>query len=433
MLLLSVILSLASGKDFYGRVRRITVATRPSWLPATPLLAVLRRPWLYLALCHGVPVVFLFGAMFAGSVPVRFLVAAFFSAYVLAETSHTHSHRDIPNMYVAWSLALIPARLSRGFALGVCVHFIASSGFSKVLIGGVIGWAAPGTMRSVLRSYGALSLANLGPGWPALNRWSVRHDTVLVGMSVSTLIFECVAVPASLFLGVELRVWLAFASVALHLGIASAQSLIIGFAFIPNVASYVYGFGAPDCEPFDSSGGWPVAVAVVAASSACVILRGKLLPEDWPSSPFALFPWSGPQWDLLFDRLSRGRTRLVLASVECQNPLGCAVLAKDSGEADFKKSARSVADTARIVHDSWEQVVGETLVMSELLPAFDFEAMAKPDWKESAWPKRVASAVQAWLERDRRLIVVSTGKPLLRAYFVELHATKDVVVRVISR
>ena len=78
------------------------------------------------------------------------------------------------------------------------------------------------------------------------------------------------------------RLWLVWISVALHLGIAGAQSLVIGLAFLPNVASYLYGFGAPDCEPFTTAGGgWLVAVAVTVTSAACVAARGRVLPEDW--------------------------------------------------------------------------------------------------------------------------------------------------------
>ena len=177
-------------------------------MPAGPLLAVLRRRALYLGLCHAAPLAMALAAAMPGSAAARAAAAAVFTAYVLAETSHSHSHRDHANMYVTWALALLPDRLSQGFALGTCIHFIASSGVSKLMIGGTSGWAAPSTMRAVLRDYGRYSLAGCGPGWPSLNRWSVRHDTVLAGMSVSTLLFECVAVPAGLLMPRHARLWL---------------------------------------------------------------------------------------------------------------------------------------------------------------------------------------------------------------------------------
>ena len=39
-------------------------------------------------------------------------------------------------------------------------------------------------------------------------------------------------------------------------------------------------------------------------------------PEDWPLTPFCLFAWNAPQWEALFSRLVRGRTRLVFATAE---------------------------------------------------------------------------------------------------------------------
>ena len=220
---------------------------------------------------------------------------------------------------------------------------------------------------------------------------------------------------------------------ALHLGIAGAQSFLIGLAFVPNVASYVYGFGAPGCEPFTTSGGgWPTAVAVTAASAASVAARGRVLPEDWPCSPFALFPWSGTQWHLLFDRLARGRTRLVLASADCMDPpAGCLVLPKDAcpdpAGGEFKIVDARAAD-ADVVHDGWEQVIGETLVMSELLPAFDFDAMAQPDWAESGWPGRLVTAVEQWLVQRQRLVVIATGMATPTSFCTISHARYNLLL-----
>ena len=87
---------------------------------------------------------------------------------------------------------------------------------------------------------------------------------------------------------------------------------------------------------------------------------------------------------------------------------------------------------ADVVHDGWEQVIGETLVMSELLPAFDFDAMAQPGWAESEWPGRLVTAVERWLVQHRRLVVIATGKPLLRAYFVRMADADNRVIEVIA-
>ena len=120
-----------------------------------------------------------------------------------------------------------------------------------------------------------------------------------------TLAFECIAVPASLFMPTSLRWTMVAAAVALHVGIAIFQSAIVGVAFLPNIAPYVFGFmGCANCANdvarvaqqswTDEGVAWCSALAVCVASAGTVALRGgRLLPEDWPVSPFALFPWSG--------------------------------------------------------------------------------------------------------------------------------------------
>ena len=40
-------------------------------------------------------------------------------------------------------------------------------------------------------------------------------------------------------------------------------------------------------------------MALVAASASPLALRGQLVAEDWPLTPFALFAWSGQQHYLL--------------------------------------------------------------------------------------------------------------------------------------
>ena len=47
--------SLGGGADFHRRGLSCPLATRPPWLPAPWLAALLRSPRTYLALCHGAP------------------------------------------------------------------------------------------------------------------------------------------------------------------------------------------------------------------------------------------------------------------------------------------------------------------------------------------------------------------------------------------
>ena len=110
---------------------RYPVVTRPSWLPARLLLALCSKP-VYLVLCRGSPLVMLCAASWPDIAPVRLVAALWHTGYQLAESSYSHSHRDHAAVYCAWALALLPAPLASGVALGVCVHFISSSGLAKL-------------------------------------------------------------------------------------------------------------------------------------------------------------------------------------------------------------------------------------------------------------------------------------------------------------
>ena len=80
-----------------------------------------------------------------------------------------------------------------------------------------------------------------------------------------TLLFECVLVPLALALPPQRRLLLALISVALHAGIATVHSFLIGVAFLPNLGTYLLGFGAPVVL---GSPGWCAAIALVTLSAA---------------------------------------------------------------------------------------------------------------------------------------------------------------------
>ena len=97
--------------------------------------------------------------------------------YSLAETSVTHSHRDYANLYTVTALCVFPDRYTKGVVLGICVHFISSSGWSKVLVGGA-EWGLPHTLDSVLKKYQHLKRCQGGPGVPVLTKvlqWSSQR------------------------------------------------------------------------------------------------------------------------------------------------------------------------------------------------------------------------------------------------------------------
>jgi hypothetical protein len=302
-----------------------------------------------------------------------------------------------------------------------------NEGFAKLAVGGWGGWTHPDTMRGVLQTYGRYSVANSGPCSHWLNQFACQHDALLVLISVGTLFFECVVVVGALLIPPEFRVVMVVASVGLHCGIAAMQSLVIGFAFLPNVAGYWLGFAGSQTTVFSPA--WWAATAVVMTSlGALALRRGVPLPEDWPLSPIALFAWSHTQWRALFDRFAEGKTRLVL----CADGDACQPGAKVVGK--FGTSASGgVGECPTVpmvprgangcVYDGWEQCVGETLVFSSILRAVqqEGERMASPAWDATSF----IGAVNAWLRSDRPLEEVYSGRPVIRAFYVEVADGKD--------
>jgi len=163
-------------------------------------------------------------------------------------------------------------------------------------------------------------------------------------------------------------------------------------------------------------------VALVAASASPLALRGQLVAEDWPLTPFALFAWSGRQWGPLFLNLVEGRVRLVLSPV-ASSPVGCLVLRK-AGHGQSPSAA--AAATAAVVYDGWEQALGETLVFNETLRGLDFGALRRSSAPAHAlsWAPRLAAAVEGWL-RQERLVLAASGVVLRHAFVVELEPQRD--------
>lgn len=405
-------------RDFFRDALKFNVALRPSWLPAR-FLMMLHYKYIYLTACYSMVLLMAVTAALPGWRTLRFLTAVVTSIYHLVESSVTLSHRDYLMLYNVWGLALLRDEYAEGLALGFCVHFIASSGLAKLLIGGT-SWLHPRTMHSILTSYGERGFAEGGPFSPKLNRFAGKSDIFALGDTSFVILFECIVVPLALLIPMRQRVILpavAAVMVLLHVGIFFVQSGLIGLFFAPNVASYLFGFGA---HVYRGSQSWVLALAVCCASVGIVALRGRLLPEDWPLTPLALFGWSGKQWDLLFERFVTGGTRLVLTSAPLQEPVGRTVVAKGIRNAP--------AAGLGAAHDAWNLCVGETTLQNEILEAIDFEDMAREGWDATG----LVRAIETWLRRDQRLIEVHTGTPLVRAFFVEM-ANGNTIGRVLAR
>ena len=59
---------------------------------------------------------------------------------------------------------------------------------------------------------------------------------------------------------------------------------------------------------------WPKSTQDVSLDTFWLCEREKLLVrwfQDWPFTPFALFPWNGQQWNLIHEHLGLARKRLL--------------------------------------------------------------------------------------------------------------------------
>ena len=455
-----LLMSLAEGRDFHSRAQKYYAGTRPSWLPKTIFIA-LQMPSVSLLLYHGVAYTLILASWLPGLRMVRIFTAVIFSLYSLAESSVTNSHRDYANMYACWSLAILPLdqiSIIRGAALGTCIFLISGSGWSKVLIGGARGWSNGDTLYTVIRHYSRFTVAETGPALPFLSEMLLtpRMRPAVAMLSVLTLFFETLIVPLSLLLPSSLRFTMVLASLSMHVGIAAVQSFIIGMAFVPNIACYTLGFGG--FFRFEGEGqdglepglgdGWFVAVALVFALSlgtlfcTLALLRSKsnanskamanstvsvrLLPENWPCTPFALFAWNGLQWRELFMRFSSGNSRLVLLTAVPS--MGSGNGGRDEtgilGVPLLHHCGPSYRDTLEAktvrLHDFWELGIGETFAHSELLERYRWGAKQKVDREWDA--QQFVHDVADWLKKERRLVDLVSGEYLSEAAFVKVHS-----------
>ncbi|CAE8587010.1 unnamed protein product [Polarella glacialis] len=196
--------------------------------------------------------------------------------------------------------------------------------------------------------------------------------------------------------------------VGLHLGIYLLQSGLIGFFFIPNVATYVLGFGA-NLRVGEAE--WWLAVATVGLPMGYVVLARRLLPENWPLTPFALFGWSGRQWDALFETLVTGKTRLVLSSGLLNGPQGLRIVSRS-----MRDGGRADGFNEEVVYCCWDVCLGDTTVHNDMLDALDFETLGTAFWDSAAFVQKVTM----WLSTNRRVIELKAGRPLLCAHFIRM-------------
>ena len=407
-----VLLKNITGKHLYdvGSVCG-SVCTRPPWLPARALRALHRRR----------RAIFIFApvaqalACWRATLLARLLAACAVSCYHLVETSVTHRHGEFPVLYISWAMVLPPA-IAHACALGVGVHFVFSSGLAKLAVGGA-AWLAPETLRFYLSVYAASASAK--PASPRLSAWARARPWATAALAAATVALECALVPATLVAPAAWRFGFgACGMIALHVGIALLMSAQVALAFFTVLPSYLVAFSCP-AAAFTPHAGLAALVGLLAPGAWCAARRG-LLPEAWPVSPVNLFLWNGAQARALATQLMTGDTRVVMSADAQADIVGRTVMHHGAVmRNDDDATAKGV------VHDSVLRVVGFTIVQGDL---YDAAPERDGEWNIS----RFVQKLEEWLARERRVVEMRTGRPLVRAYFVRI-ADKKVAEVLVPR
>jgi hypothetical protein len=231
----------------------------------------------------------------------------------------------------------------------------------------------------------------------------------------------------------------------MHVGIGVIQSFIIGVAFLPNVATYNMGFGSDSVHVGQEPWWWAVSVVAVFAGATLVQTTRsstvRLLPEDWPCTPFALFAWNGQQWNSLFSAFASGEERLVLYnSTDVRSLVGRELVPRCWS----RRQARSTRERPccdGMVHEGWEVLCGETfchdIVLEQLLEhVLRSEDVVverrrtrrtrrtRKEEEERAmdlsWDATIfVTTVSKWMAKTKRFVLLQNGTAMDRVAYVQ--------------
>ncbi|CAE8582863.1 unnamed protein product [Polarella glacialis] len=390
-----------------------SVCTRPHWMPLHVLLFLhkLRLPLFTLT-----PVLLGIAAVKPNSVPVRVATALVATVYHLLESSVTNRHGEYLLLYNVWGM-LLPDCYAQAASFGFAIHFVLSSGLAKLKVGGR-SWMLPHTMQVYLDIYrDSRSSPPLSKGlslWLAKRAWATRT------IGIATIALECIVVPSTLLMPPAWRSIGSALMIAMHLGIASAMSGTVGLLFLTALPSYLVGFGCP--APWLSRP-WCTAALVALLPSACTALRGRPLSESWPLTPISLFMWSGEQAALLSQALMTRDTRVVMCTAAApQDIRGLPVV-----YSGFATSGELPGQF--VVHDAVARVIGFTLAQGDL--ANTLVGSREDPLSSVSISMSFLQRLQSWLVREGRMIELSTGKKILRAFFVRVDSGGGRVAQVL--
>lgn len=464
LLALWIAVRLGSGVDFFQLSEKLSnTALIPSWMPRRTFLLLVSKEVYRVAAYSTIPWFFLAAWVEANSgynLWVRGGCSIAVTLFQLGDSCRTTSHRDYLMIYISWAM-LISSEFGETAAYGLCVLYILGSGLAKLRIGGGFRWSSPETLRSILGTFAHKTPKQGGPILAFANRFVRKHDWICGFLGFTTLLFECLLAPLmAFFLPPQWRlITVGLGMVLLHLGIGALQSGAIGAFFLPNLAAYVVGFGdfrdGNDLRCFSLS--WCLAFGICFLPLSLAAMRkSSLIKEDWPWTPFALFPWSGSQWNFLHAAFVVGDTRLVTTSANAPRVpslVGARVIPIEH-RSDLPLMQRCVGPQegeTLVLYDLWSRTLGITTYQDEVMLYLKSALNEHNESEELASPllgtgtgrsesisnlpceKRMKEIQQSichlttqFLVDTHRVLEVSSGLPLERCFLVRVNQTSHV-------
>ena len=282
---------------------------------------------------------------------------------------------------------------------------------------------SPSTMRHYLTVYRNAKTSLSRPASLKLNQRILQHDIMLQLISIFIIVMECLIIPATLMLPGRFMVGTS-SLILMHLGIFFVMSKQVGVVFCTTLPMYLIGFS---CTASVGTGPWWCALAVsLLPTLGSLLLRGELLPENWPSSSLSLFMWSGEQAKVLSDTLMILDTRVVLCTADKtgNNVVGLPVIHHGAVLPALKTGSANAA-----VHDCVLRVIGFTILQGDLKDVSPkIGCKGADDWNMNKFLQRL----QTFLESEKRLFETQSASILVKAMLVRIDIKSGIVLEVLQ-
>ena len=207
--------------------------------------------------------------------------------------------------------------------------------------------------------------------------------------------------------------------IVMHFGIGLAMSAQVGLLFLTTLPSYLVGF---DCRAKVGSLPWCLAGCIGLGPSLASVC-GWPMGECWPFTPVSLFRWSGPQALALSRALMVGDTRVGMSTDAAAHVLQMPVV-PPGVPANICAQLCESAPGGVVLHDVLTRAIGFTLAQGDLADG----ALAIRQNSQGCWDvSQFVTKLNAWLQKDRRLIEMHSGRELLQATFVKINKRGHVI------